>query len=148
MLSLHVSSQVGNHLTFCLPVRGITSFRPALPVRVDHWNAFYIFVSEGLALAYISLEVSSWLILVHQSLLNGVLAAIPVWSWFWMLQCTWFEVPFKEGTECIRLLLFDGGPSRRQLSELSVMLLLSGSSTKSPELGVWSNIVLKFFNCW
>jgi hypothetical protein len=38
--------------------------------------------------------------------------------------------------ECIELVLFDGGPSRRQLSELAVMVLLSGSSDRRPGLGV------------
>lgn len=76
--------------------------------------------------------------------LNGALATIRIWSWFWY--CSVLHLRFLLVIECNVLscccstvVLLEGN----WVNWLSYCLLLSGFSVKSPELGVWAHIVLK-----
>lgn len=51
-----------------------------------------------------------------------------------MFQCTSFEISVNDQMRCVKLLLFKCGPSRRQVSELAIILLLNGFSAMSPIL--------------
>lgn len=51
-----------------------------------------------------------------------------------MFQCTSLEISVNDQMRCIKLLLFNCGPSRRQVSELVIILLLNGFSAMSSVL--------------